>query len=75
MNLKEIMKQWKDEAGVKSHVLIQYFLSKGELKIMTNRPGSFIGLHGVTYDKYKKLLEENIPRFKSLDFIETTDCI
>lgn len=64
----KILKQWKEEAGVKYPTLFKY--RNGQLQIYTSSPGWYIGLHGCLVDKYRNILQEVIPSFKELLFVE-----
>ena len=51
--ITNIIKEWKDEAGVESIILISAFPSSIKvLKICTDKPGPMIGLYGSLISKY-----------------------
>lgn len=63
--IKEIVKSWKKEAGVKTQVIVSVITERfmdvlcTKVVIGTNRPGSMIGTHGLLIEKYKELLCRN----------------
>lgn len=64
-----ILKQWKKEAGIKYSTLFGY--RNGELTIYTSLPVWYIGVHGCLVDKYRVILQKEIPSFKELLFVQT----
>lgn len=53
--LTKLIKQWKDEAGVKGIIQINaYPTVKDTLTICTDRPGFMIGKGGCLIEKYKE---------------------
>ena len=70
--ISEIIKEWKDEAGVKGILLVSVgSCSRDAIKICTDKPGCMIGKGGILYDKYKNKLQEINPKLKQIDFVET----
>ena len=69
-SIEKIIKEWKQEAGVKGIIQIGRHPYK-TLKICTDRPGPMIGLHGSLVDKYLKKLQEVEPTILEIEFIET----
>lgn len=70
--LTEIIKQWKDEAGVKGIIQINaYPTSRGTLTICTDRPGIMIGRGGCLIDKYREKIQKEYPDIKKIEFVET----
>lgn len=70
--LSKLIKEWKDEAGVKSIILIgAYPTARHKLKICTDRPGLMIGFHGKLINKYKNKIQEKFPNIEEIEFIET----
>ena len=55
-----IIKEWKEEAGVKHVVCWGYeYTDEGRvLVICTDRPGAFIGLRGERHDRFKQRIVE-----------------
>lgn len=53
--IKDIVTEWKDEAGIKSfEETIAIHKDGTTLFIITKSPGRFIGYHGNLVEKYKK---------------------
>lgn len=70
--LTEIIKEWKDEAGVKGIVQINAFPTVREtLTIYTDLPGYMIGKGGCLVEKYKEKIQKEFPNIKKINFIET----
>lgn len=67
----KILKEWKNEAGVKYPTLFKYDRTEKELIIYTSRPGLYIGVHGNLVDKYTKILQKECPELKMVKFVET----
>ena len=71
-DVSNIIKEWKDEAGVKGIVLVSVYSSfRDTIKICTDRPGAMIGKGGELFDKYKKKLKELNPNLEHIEFVET----
>lgn len=69
--IQKIIKEWKDEAGVKNVIQISKYLINGDtLKICTDLPGFMIGKRGELVDKYRKRLQEIEPHIQHIEFIE-----
>ena len=67
-----IIKEWKDEAGIKGIILVSTLPEyRDTIKICTDRPGLMIGFHGVLVDKYKDKLKAVCPKLEHIEFIET----
>ena len=70
--ITEIIKQWKDEAGVKGIVQINaYPTVRDTLTICTDRPGFMIGKGGCLIDKYREKIQNEYPSIKEIKFVET----
>ena len=70
--ISSIVKEWKEEAGVKGIILVNAFAgSRSTLQICTDRPGLMIGLHGNLVYKYEKKIKEMFPCIEKIEFIET----
>ena len=70
--ISNIIKEWKDEAGVDGVVLVgMHYYKDGKLKICTNRPGLMIGLCGELVRKYKERLNKIDKYIKEIEFVET----
>ena len=70
--LTELIKQWKDEAGVKGIIQINaYPTARGMLTICTDRPGIMIGRGGCLIDKYREKIQKEYPNIKKIEFVET----
>jgi len=70
--ISEIIKEWKDEAGVKDIILVGARSScLRTIKICTSRPGAMIGLGGELHDKYKEKLKKVNPVLEHIEFVET----
>lgn len=70
--ISKIIKEWKDEAGVKDIILVSAGSScKRTIKICTSRPGPMIGLGGELHDKYKEKLKKVNPVLEHIEFVET----
>lgn len=71
-DLSEIIKEWKDEAGVEDIILIGVYADfRDTIKICTNKPGWMIGKGGELLYKYKEKLKLVNPHLKDIEFIET----
>lgn len=70
--ISDIIKQWKDEAGVEGIVLVSAFPSfRDTIKICTDKPGSMIGKHGELVDKYRQKLKKINRHLQHIEFVET----
>lgn len=72
----KVLKEWKEEAGVKYPCLFKYLSRKNKIVIYTSRPGFFIGYHGKLVDKYKVKIKELLWMKKeeiTIDFVETAN--
>lgn len=70
--ISDIIKEWKDEAGVNGVVLVgAHYYSDGVLKICTDRPGLMIGIGGSLVNKYKEKLNKVDRYIKEIEFVET----
>ena len=70
--ISSIIKEWKDEAGVKGIVLVSpYSTFRGTIKICTDKPGLMIGKGGELVDKYKEKLKEFNSYLERIEFVET----
>lgn len=70
--ISKIIKEWKEEAGVKGVVQIcANYSSKKKLTICTDRPGLMIGYKGILVEKYKKKIQEILSNIESIEFVET----
>ena len=70
--LTEIIKQWKDEAGVKGIVQISSLPTvRHKLTICTDRPGLMIGKGGCLIDKYREKIQKEYSNIKEIKFVET----
>ena len=71
-NLTKIIKEWKDEAGVKGIIQINaLFTVRSALTIYTDRPGLMIGKGGCLVDKYREKIQKEYPNIKEIKFVET----
>ena len=73
-DIKKIIKEWKDEAGLNHNdiVLISACPTIREtLKICTNKPGWMIGKGGFLYEKYKEKIIGQFKSIKNIEFVET----
>lgn len=71
-DISSIIKEWKDEAGVKSIILISGYPSFGKtFKICTDKPGYMIGKGGELYNKYKEKFKKINPTLECIEFVET----
>ena len=70
--IQRIITSWKKECKVNR--VIQWKLGRdGVLRIYTSQPGFLIGKAGKTYDKYKKILKEELgAALKKIEFVETS---
>lgn len=80
--IRDIMKEWKEEARVKYIVLYRlkregndYNDAKYKLVMCTNHPGPFIGMRGSLVAKYQDKLSEALKKKVFVEFVETTDII
>lgn len=71
--ISNIIKEWKDKAGVKGIIQISanFSSSKDTIKICTDRPGLMIGFHGALVAEYKEKLKAICPKLEHIEFIET----
>ena len=70
--LTEIIKEWKDEAGVKGIIQISALPTvRDTLIICTDRPGYMIGKEGCLVDKYREKIQKEFPRINGINFVET----
>ena len=70
--LTELIKQWKDEAGVKGIVQINALPTvRHTLTICTDRPGLMIGKGGCLVDKYREKIQKEYSNIKEIKFVET----
>lgn len=70
--ISDIIKEWKDEAGVKGVVLVgKSYYNDGKLKICTDRPGMMIGFRGELVNKYTEKLNKVDKYIKEIEFVET----
>lgn len=71
-NLTKIIKEWKDEAGVKGIIQINALSTvRDSLTICTDRPGFMIGKGGFLIDKYKEKIQKEYTNIKKIEFVET----
>ena len=71
-NLTKIIKEWKDEAGVKGIIQINALSTvRDTLTICTDRPGFMIGKGGCLIDKYREKIQKEYPNIKKIEFVET----
>lgn len=69
--IKEIVSDWKYEAGIKSfEETIAIHKDGTTLFIITKSPGRFIGYHGDLVDKYRKILKENGHEIVTVSFVD-----
>ena len=70
--LTQIIKEWKDEAGVKGIIQISALPTvRSTLTICTDRPGLMIGKGGCLVDKYREKIQKEYPNIKEIKFVET----
>ena len=70
--ISNIIKEWKDEAGVKGIVLVSPYSSfRDIITICTDRPGYMIGKGGELVNKYTERLREHNPQLDHIEFMET----
>ena len=70
--LTEIIKEWKNEAGVNEIIQISSFPTvRHTLIICTDRPGLMIGKGGCLVDKYREKIQKEFPRINRINFVET----
>ena len=71
-NLTKIIKEWKDEAGVKGIIQINACSTvRDTLTICTDRPGLMISKGGCLIDKYREKIQNEYPNIKKIEFVET----
>lgn len=71
-NLTKIIKEWKDEAGVKGIIQINALSTvRDTLTICTDRPGFMIGKGGCLIDKYREKIQNEYSNIKEIKFVET----
>lgn len=68
--ITNIIKEWKDEAGVTGIIQVSAFPYK-TLTICVDRPGLMIGLHGSLVNKYKEKLKKCYTGLEEIKFVET----
>lgn len=80
--IRDLMKQWKEEARVKYIVLYrlhrannEYTDAKYTLTVCTNHPGPFIGMRGALVEKYREKIAEVVKNKVHIEFVETTDIV
>lgn len=67
-----IIKDWKDEAGIKGIIQINALPTVRDILIIcTAYPGYMIGKGGCLVDKYKRIIQKEFPNIKKIEFIET----
>ena len=67
-----IIKEWKEEAGVKGIILIgAYPTFRKTIKICTDKPGFMIGRCGELVNKYQEKLKTINPNLEKIEFVET----
>ena len=70
--ISNIIKEWKDEAGVKGIVLVSVYSSfRDTIKICTDRPGLTIGKGGELVDNYREKLKTISHHLEHLQFLQT----
>ena len=70
--ISQIIKEWKDEAGVKGIILVgAYPTIRDTIKICTDKPGLMIGKGGNLFNKYKNKLKEICSNLQNIEFVET----
>lgn len=70
--MSNIIKEWKEEAGVKGIILVgAYPEFRDTIKICTDKPGLMIGKGGELVDKYKEKLKEHNKELEHIEFVET----
>lgn len=71
-DISTIIKEWKNEAGVKSIIMVSAFADfKDTIKICTDKPGLMIGKGGELVDKYRDKLKKVNPKLETIEFLET----
>lgn len=71
-DISNIIKEWKDEAGVKGIILVGAYPEIREtIKICTDKPGLMIGYHGKLIEQYREKLKQICPSIKEIEFVET----
>ena len=70
--ISNIIKEWKDEAGVKGIVLVSVYSNfRDTIKICTDRLGVMIGKGGELVYKYREKLKEHNKELEHIEFVET----
>lgn len=70
--ISQIIKEWKDEAGVKGIILVGAYPNIGHIiKICTDKPGWMVGEGGRLINKYTEKLKEICPSLQNIEFVET----
>ena len=70
--ISNIIKEWKEEAGVKRIILVGVYPDfRDTIRICTDRPGLMIGKGGELVDKYKEKLKEHNKKLEHIEFVET----
>ena len=66
----DIIKEWREKAGVTIPVLYRYSSFEEKLIICTSRPGPMIGKAGCLIEEYKQKLIDAHMKIKEVQFIE-----
>ena len=67
-----IIKEWKQEAGVNSIILVSASSGFNEtIKICTDKPGLMIGYKGDLVNKYREKFKKINPNLVKIEFVET----
>ena len=70
--ISSIIKEWKDEAGVKGIILVGAFPEiRDTIRICTDRPGLMIGTGCDLANKYRDKLMAVCPSLQRIEFVET----
>lgn len=70
--ISKIIKEWKDEAGVNSIVLVSVYSDfRDTIKICTDKCGYMIGFKGELHNKYFNKLKEVNSHLEKVEFVET----
>lgn len=80
--IKDLMKQWKEEARVKQIILYNMKRDQNDcdnseyvLELYTNRPGPMIGMSGCLVNKYRDLISSKIKHSVAIKLIETAEIV
>lgn len=68
--MKEIMRDWKQEAEIKEPIGYSSPYAEGMFKVYTSHPGAMIGKGGMLYNKYKARIVSSYPDITGIQFIE-----